>query len=159
MSAIALVLAVILFAAGLIGTVLPVLPGPILVYLGMLLYGFMTDFATLDAYFFTLQALAMVAIFAVDYVASAVGTRMFGGSKRAAIGAIVGTVLGLIFLGPIGIILGPFAGAILVEVMRGAHARDAIRAGIGTVVGTLGGTLVKLAAEVVMIVYFFKVAF
>jgi uncharacterized protein YqgC (DUF456 family) len=144
-----------MFLAGLAGTVLPVLPGPILVFGGMVLYGAMTGFATLGPRFFVLQGAALVVVFLVDYVATAVGTRLAGGSRQAAIGAIAGTILALIFLGPLGIVIGPFAGAVAVELLRGMPPAKAVRVGFGTLVGTLGGTLFKLFAEVAMIVYFF----
>ena len=159
MNTLALVLAIILFVAGLLGTVLPVLPGPILVFAGMLLYGAMTDFATLGPYFFVMQALAMAVVFSVDYIASAVGTKLSGGSRQAALGAVVGTILGLIFLGPAGIVVGPFVGAVAVELLRGTEPSRAVRVGFGTLIGTLGGTLFKLGAEAVMIIYFFSEAF
>lgn len=151
----ALILTIILFIAGMLGTILPVLPGPILVYGGMLLYGYMTKFETLDATFFLLQALVLVLIFFVDFLASAVGTRRYNGSKQAAWGAIIGTILGLVFLGPLGIVLGPFLGAVVVELLRGIKIQQAVLVGFGTLVGILGGTVLKLFAEIVMIVYFF----
>jgi len=151
----ALVLAIILFIAGLAGTILPILPGAVLIYAGMLLYGFLTDFNTLNAWFFFLQAIALIIVFAIDYIASAVGTRRFGGSSKAAAGAIIGTIVGLIVLGPLGIIIGPFVGATSVELLRGTKLNKAARAGFGTLVGILGGTVVKLCAEIIMIIYFF----
>ncbi|GAB6152762.1 DUF456 domain-containing protein [Desulfosporosinus burensis] len=151
----ALILTIILFVAGLLGTILPVLPGAILIYGGMLLYGFMTKFATLDANFYLLQALVLVLVFSVDFLASAAGTRRFNGSKQAAWGAIIGTILGLIFFGPLGIIIGPFLGAVVAELVRGIEINQAIRVGFGTLVGILGGTILKLSAEILMIVYFF----
>jgi uncharacterized protein YqgC (DUF456 family) len=151
----ALVLSIILFIAGLLGTILPVLPGAILIYLGMLLYGFMTKFETLNVNFFFLQGLVLVLIFSVDFLASVVGTRYFNGSKMAVWGASIGTILGLIILGPLGIVIGPFIGAVLAELMCGKLINQAIRVGFGTLVGILGGTVVKLCAEILMIIYFF----
>lgn len=150
----ALILAIIFFIAGLLGTILPLLPGAILIYGGMLLYGFLTKFAALDVYFFLLQGVVLVFIFLVDYLASAAGTRRFGGSKQAAWGAVLGAVIGL-FFGPLGIIIGPFLGAVGAELLRGIEMNQAIRAGFGTIVGILGGTIIKIGVEVLMIVYFF----
>ena len=155
MSGAALLFAVILFVVGLAGTVLPVLPGAILIYGGMLLYGFMTGFATLDANFFLLQAMALIIIFAVDFLATAAGSKRFGGSKYATWGAILGTLAGLLIFGPFGIIIGPFLGATLAELIRGKKPNLAFRAGFGTLIGLLGGTVLKLGIEILMIVYFF----
>lgn len=154
MSTFALILAIILFIAGLIGTILPLLPGAALIFGGMLIYGFMTKFATLDASFFLLQALALVLIFLVDYFASAVGTKRYGGSKQATWGAIIGAVVG-VFFGPIGIVIGPFLGAVGAEYLNRKDISKALRVGFGTIVGILGGTVVKIGAEILMIVYFF----
>nr|WP_276538619.1 DUF456 domain-containing protein [Dehalobacterium formicoaceticum] len=137
------------------GTVLPVLPGAILIFAGMLIYGFMTRFAALDVPFFILQGLIVIIIFLVDYIASAAGTKRYGGSKQAAWGSVIGTILGVIILGPIGIIIGPFVGAVVVELIRGIKMIPAVRAGFGTIMGILGGTLIKIGAEIIMIVYFF----
>ncbi|HHU68932.1 MAG TPA: DUF456 domain-containing protein [Thermoanaerobacterales bacterium] len=140
MYTIALVLSIILFIVGLLGTILPVLPGAILIYSGMLLYGLMTGFATLNAHFFIMQALVLVLTFLIDFLASAVGTKGFGGSKQSIWGAIIGTILGLIFLGPLGIIVGPFVGAVVTELLQGRLLNQAIHVGFGTLIGILGGT-------------------
>jgi uncharacterized protein YqgC (DUF456 family) len=155
MGSAAMILAVILFILGLAGTVLPVLPGAILVYGGMLLYGILTKFATLNAEFFLLQGMALLLIFAVDFLATAAGTRRFGGSRQAAWGAVIGTVVGLLAFGPFGIILGPFLGAVVAEMILGKKTDQAIRAGFGTLIGILGGTVLKLSIEILMIVFFF----
>lgn len=151
----ALILSIILFAVGLLGTVLPVLPGAILIYGGMLLYGFMTHFSSLDANFFLMQALVLVLIFSVDFISSIVGTKSFGGSKNAVWGAIIGTMLGIVLFGPLGVIIGPFLGAVAAELLRREDLNKAIRIGFGTLVGFLGGTFLKICAEIIMIVYFF----
>jgi len=151
----ALILSIILFAVGILGTVVPVLPGAILIYVGMVSYGFMTDFSTLDVNFFLIQALVLLLIFAVDFIASVVGTQRFGGSKQAIWGAAIGTVLGIIFFGPLGIVTGPFLGAVAAELLRGESLNLAVRVGFGTIVGFLGGTFLKICAEIIMITYFF----
>lgn len=151
----ALILSIILFIAGLLGTILPILPGAVLIYGGMLLYGFMTKFASLDVNFFLLQALVLVLIFSIDFLASAAGTRRSNGSKQAAWGAVIGTIFGIISFGPLGIVIGPFLGAVIAELVRGIELNQAIRVGFGTLIGILGGTVLKLCAEILMIVYFF----
>jgi len=151
----ALILALILFVLGLLGTVLPVLPGAILIYGGMLLYGIMTQFTTLGTNFFLIQALILVLVLAVDFLASAVGTRQFKGSKQAVWGAAIGTVLGMIFFGPLGLIIGPFLGAVIAELLQNPNLNQAIWVGIGTLIGFVSGTFLKIAIEIIMIVYFF----
>lgn len=155
MEKIALAISIILFIIGMIGTLLPILPGAALVYIGMLVYGLMTKFETLSLYFFILQALVLIVTFLVDYISTAASTKRFGGSKQAAFGAVIGTIFGLVILGPLGIILGPFLGASAAELLRGIDMKQAIRSGFGSIVGVLGGTIFKLFAEILMIVYFF----
>ncbi|NLO98205.1 MAG: DUF456 domain-containing protein, partial [Peptococcaceae bacterium] len=89
------------------------------------------------------------------YIASMLGTRRFGGSKKAGWGAVAGTIIGLIFLGPLGILIGPFLGAVLIELLQGKEIIKACRAGLGTLLGIFSGTVVKLVIEILMIVYFF----
>lgn len=154
-STIALILAIIFFIAGLIGTILPILPGTVLIYIGMLLYGLITKFSSLDVYFFIIQGIALIVTLFIDNIASAVGTKRFGGSKQAAWGAIIGTILGVVIFGPLGIIVGPFLGAVAAEFLRGTEFKQTIRVGFGTLVGVIGGTVLKIVASIIMIVYFF----
>ena len=151
----ALFLALVLFILGLLGTVLPILPGAILIYGGMFLYGLMTQFSTLDANFFLIQALILVFILAIDFLASAAGTRHFQGSRQAVWGAVIGTVLGMLIFGPLGIIIGPFVGAIIAEFLYHPNLNQAIRVGFGTLIGFVGSTILKLGVEIIMIIYFF----
>ena len=130
-----LVICIILFILGLLGTVLPVLPGAILIYGGMVIYGIMTGFASLNIYFFIIQALILIIIFLVDFIASFIGTRHFGGSKQAIWGAGIGTILGLFLMPPIGIFIGPFLGAVIAEILLGKELQEAVRVGVGSLLG------------------------
>ncbi|MBS3982988.1 MAG: DUF456 family protein [Dethiobacter sp.] len=155
MTELALILAVIFFILGLAGIVLPVLPGIILIYVGMLIYGFMTQFATLDANFFLLQGLVVLLASGLDFVATAVGTKRFGGSKNAVWGAVIGILIGLLLFGPFGIILGSFLGAVIAEILQGKNMNIAIRSGFGTLIGIVGATALKIIIGVLMIIAFF----
>lgn len=115
----------------------------------------MTGFSTLNAYFYVLQGVVFILIFFIDYFASAVGTKRFGGSKQAAWGSVIGSIIGIITMGPLGLVIGPFAGAVIAELIRGTELKQTLRAGFGTLVGLLGGTVLKLFAEIIMIIYFF----
>ncbi|HBH13581.1 MAG: Uncharacterized protein XD91_1455 [Clostridiales bacterium 38_11] len=155
MELLGLILAVIFFIVGFIGTVLPILPGVIFVFSGMVVYGIMTNFHELNIYFFLLQSVTMMLVFVIDFIASAVGTRRFDGSKQAAAGGAFGIVIGLIVLGPLGIAIGPFVGAVGVELISGKDMNHAIKSGFGSLIGILGGTILKLFTEAIMISYFF----
>jgi uncharacterized protein YqgC (DUF456 family) len=159
MNGIALGVAIVLFLAGLAGIFLPLLPGTSLVFAGMLIYGFLTGFAGLDLYFFLLQGAAVLVTFGVDYLASATGARLGRGSRYAVGGAILGMLLGLVFLGPLGMVLGPFLGAVAGEVLAGKSIDQAVRAGTGALLGLLAGALIKLGISLAMIAYFFTRVF
>jgi uncharacterized protein YqgC (DUF456 family) len=159
MSIVGMFLAVLLFIVGIAGTVLPALPGAPLIWLGMFVYGLMVHFNNLPWTFFLGQGLAVALIFAVDYFAGAWGVSRYGGSKTAVWGSIIGGLLGLIFMGPFGLIFGPFIGAVAGELYLKNSLEKAIKAGVGTLVGFLGGFVLKLTIEVVMIVWFFIAVF
>ncbi len=155
MSITGLIIAIILFILGFLGTVLPALPGPILVWTGMLVYGYFVSFENLSLSFYISQALIVGLIYLVDYLSVLWGAKKYGGSRYAGWGAAAGTLVGLVTLGPPGVIVGPFAGAVLVELLSGRNVQQAAKVGIGTIIGFLGGTFVKLLMEIVMIIWFF----
>ena len=137
-------LAAILVLAGLIGLLLPVLPGPPLLFAGLLVAAWAEDFAYVGAGWLTVLAALAVLTYAVDFAATALGAKRFGASKRAVVGAAVGAVVGL-FFGLPGILLGPFIGAVIGELTAQRELRDAGRAGVGATLGLALGVAVKLA--------------
>ncbi|NLA12319.1 MAG: DUF456 family protein [Firmicutes bacterium] len=153
MTALAYIIAALFFLAGIVGTFAPVLPGAPLIWLGMLLFGLLTGFKNLSWSFFLLQGILAVAIMGVDYLATALGSRYFGASKAAVFGALAGLVTGFFFL-PIGLLVGPFLGAVLFEYLARRQFDIAIRAGLGAVIGFWSGALFKLVLELGMIIWF-----
>ncbi len=150
-----IIVALSLFGLGILGTFLPILPGAILIWLGMFIYGFLTNFENLSVGFYIIQGLATILVTAVDYIATAVGTKRFKGSKASIWGASLGLFVGVILMGPLGIIFGPFLGALGGEMLVSRSIEKSISASIGAVIGILGGLFVKLGIEAVMIVWFF----
>ncbi len=150
-----LVIAIIFFIAGLLATFLPVLPGPLLIWVGMFAYGLFVGFENLSAGFYLAQALAVGVLFLVDYISVAAGTKRYGGSRYSILGALVGLVGGVLTLGPLGIIVGPFLGAVLVELISGRPLKNSFIAGFGTILGFFGGTVIKIIIEIIMIAWFF----
>jgi len=159
MSVVGMVIAVVFFTAGIIGTILPVLPGAPLIWLGMLIYGIFVKFNNLSWLFFAGQGLVVALVFLIDYLAGVWGAKRYGGSKAAVWGSVLGGLLGILLLGPFGLIFGPFAGAVVGELYRKSDLNKAFQVGIGTLIGFLGGTVLKLAVEVLMIVWFFTVVY
>ena len=155
MSIIGLILAVVLFTVGFIGTILPALPGAPLFWLGMLVYGLFVKFNNLPWTFYLGQGLAVALIFFIDYLAGIWGVKRYGGSSAAVWGSVIGGILGVFLFGPLGLILGPFIGAAAGELYRKRSVDRAFQVGFGTILGFFGGTVLKLSVETVMIVWFF----
>jgi len=139
---------------GIIGCLVPVLPGPPLSYLGLILVH-VTRFAQFSNSALITLAAVTVIVTIVDYIVPIWGTKKFGGSKYGTRGATVGLIIGL-FLGPAGIIIGPFIGAIVGELIFKDDMKYAIKAGFGSLLGFLTGVGLKLAASFVMTFYFVK---
>lgn len=143
-------LAGLLVLAGLAGTVLPAVPGVPLVLAGLFIGAWAGHFEAVG--WMTIGILALLAVLAqvVDFIASAFGTKYAGASARAFWGATIGALVG-IFFGLPGIILGPFAGAVIGEISTGAGFHQSSRAGLGAWLGIVFATAIKLAIAFLMI--------
>lgn len=147
------VLAVILVVGGLAGTILPAMPGVPMVFAGLLLAAWVTDFEPAGAgTIATLGALTAIA-WLIDFLAAAMGAQRLGASSRAFWGAMVGAIVG-IFFGLPGIILGPFLGAVVAELSGGRSMGEAGKAGLGAWIGTVVGAAAKLAIAFTMVGFF-----
>ena len=137
-----MVLAIILMVGGIAGCVLPILPGAPLAYAGLLLLHF-TGLAHFSTAQLIVWLIVVVVLQVVDYITPLLGSKYSGGTSFGNRGCVAGTLLGLFFM-PWGIILGPFLGAVVGEMMGGSDFPHAVRAGIGTLIGFLLGTLLKV---------------
>jgi uncharacterized protein YqgC (DUF456 family) len=144
-----------LMILGLLGCVLPVIPGPPLSFTGLVVLHF-TRFADFSSTFFLLWGSVAIIVTVLDYVVPIWGTKKFGGSKSGMWGAGIGLVLGLIFFPPLGIIIGPFAGAVIGESLTGKDTKSSFRAGLGSFLGLLMGIGIKLAASIMMTFHFIR---
>jgi len=149
------ILASSLMILGLLGCILPVIPGPPLSFIGLLVLHF-TRFADFSYTFLLLWGSVAVIVTVLDYVVPIWGTKKFGGSRSGMWGAGIGLVLGLILFPPLGIIIGPFAGAVIGEALTGKDAPASFRAGLGSFFGLLMGVGIKLAASIMMTFYFIR---
>lgn len=144
------VIAVLLVIAGLAGTVLPVLPGVGLVFGGLLLAAWADDFQRVGAVTLVVLGLLTALAVAADFIASALGAKRLGASPRAVAGATVGAIVG-IFFGLPGLVLGPFVGAVAGELSANRQLLHAGRAGLGTWLGLLLGSVAKLTLAFLML--------
>ncbi len=149
-----LILGIILMIIGIIGCLVPVLPGPPLSYLGLILLH-VSKFGQFTNTVLIVLAAITVVVTILDYIVPIWGTRKFGGSKYGMRGATVGLIIGL-FLGPVGIIVGPLIGAIVGELIFKDDMKYALKAGFGSLLGFLTGIGLKLAASFIMTFYFVK---
>jgi uncharacterized protein YqgC (DUF456 family) len=149
-----LISGILLMILGIIGCLVPVLPGPPLSFLGLILLHLSRfgDFSS--STLITLGAIAVL-VTILDYIVPVWGTKKFGGSKYGTRGAMVGLIIGL-FLGPMGIIIGPMVGAFVGEMIFRDDLNYAARAGFGSLLGFLTGIGLKLAASFIMTFYFVK---
>lgn len=148
-----IIVGVCFLLAGLAGSVLPLLPGPPLSYVGLLVLQLRTD-PPFSVMFLVVWAIVVVLITVLDYLVPMYGTRRFGGSKYGLWGCTLGLLAGFWF-GPLGIIIGPFAGAFIGEWLANSNSQRAMQAAFGSFVGFVFGTLLKLVTCLVMCWYFF----
>lgn len=147
-------LGLMLVILGILGSFLPVLPGPPLSWLGLAML-FWTDAVVSDPWVLWGSFAAAAVISVLDYVIPAVGTKRFGGSKYGVWGTNIGLVAGLIVPIPLGVVIGPFLGALIGELLHDAsNIKRAFRAATGAFLGFLASTFIKLVYGVAIASYF-----
>lgn len=140
---------------GILGCILPILPGPPVGFVGLLLLQ-LTNEPPFSERQLVMWGLVAALVTVLDYVVPVWGTRKFGGSKKGVWGSVIGLIVGLTFP-PFGIIIGPFIGAVIGELIDGKEFNAALRAGFGSFIGFLAGTMMKLAVSL-FFAYHFVVA-
>lgn len=156
-----LIVSIVLLIIGLAGCILPIIPGPLISFAAVVVLHF-TKYADFSNNTLLILGVATVIVTILDYIVPAWGTKKFGGSRAGMIGSIIGLIIGLFFvppLGPFGIIsilAGPFLGAYIGETIQGKNSDDALRAAFGSFIGFITGTLMKLFTSLVITFFFFK---
>jgi uncharacterized protein len=145
--------AVAMVVIGLVGIVMPALPGHMLILGGLALAAWADGFQHVSGWTLGVIAAVAVASYGIDFVAAAVSTKKLGASRRAMAGAALGTLGGL-FFGLPGLIAGPFVGAVIGELTASRDVRQAGRAGVAATIGFAIGAAVKVAFAFVMIAIF-----
>jgi hypothetical protein len=142
------IISALFIVLGLIGSVLPILPGPPLSWIGLLLL-YLTKAVEMSTTLIVITGIIAIIIFILDYIIPSMGTKKFGGSKAGMIGTSIGLVVGLISPIPGGIILGPFLGAFIGEMINKNNSRTAFKAAIGSFIGFLASTFIKFIVSVI----------
>lgn len=152
-----MIISAILMLLGLLGCILPALPGPPVSYIGFLLLHF-TDKVQFSTTQILVLLLLVVIAQIIDYFIPILGSKYSGGTKWGSWGAFIGSIVGLLFL-PWGLILGPFLGAVVGELIGDADMKSALRSGTGALLGFLFGTILKLTLCMYFIFLFMRSVF
>lgn len=154
-----LILGFVLMLVGILGSFLPILPGPPISWVGLLLL-YLTKAVPQDWWLLGITLVVALVVVALDYVIPAMGTRKFGGSRAGMIGTTIGLLVALVFpiLGIFGIIIWPFVGALVGEIINKADKKTAMKAAFGSFLGFLTGTFLKFLVTVIFLGMFVSVA-
>ncbi|HEY4504304.1 MAG TPA: DUF456 domain-containing protein [Candidatus Paceibacterota bacterium] len=150
---------IIIVLLGLFGVIVPILPGVMLAWVGLLFYAFKTDFETISITTVIIFLVLSLATLILDLLAPIMGAKRYKASGRGIFGASIGFLLGVFFLGPAGIIVGPFLGALLGELSHGGNNGQVVHTAVGTLVGFLFSTLVKLCVALVILGFLLSAIF
>ena len=148
MDIILIIIAALLMFLGIIGSFIPVLPGPLTSWVGLLVLHF-TDAIPIDQSFLIITLIIALFIWLLDYIIPALGTKRFGGTRYGMIGTTIGLIVGLLAPIPGGIIIGPFIGALVGELINKSDSRTATKAAFGSFIGFLTSTFIKFVVAVI----------
>ncbi len=150
-----IIIGIILNIIGIIGVVLPALPGIVLNYIALILLYIVKGEAEFGLRILIVFGVLTVSVTLLDYILPLLGARKYGASRIGVWGAVVGMLVGIVFFPPFGIIFGLLIGAFIGEMLAGKEHSQALRAGFATFLGSLTSIVVKLALSIVMTIYFF----
>ena len=156
------ILALIIMLVGVIGIILPILPGLPLIFGATLLFTIVTGFQYIGTKTIIIFAVLTILGTAIDYIVTSLGVKKMGGSTASMIGAFIGMIAGLMILGVgiFGFIIGAFIGAVVVELLVGKEARNALKAGFGSFIGFLAGGVLRLVIGIAMVgIFLYQVLF
>ncbi len=149
----------VLAIAGLIGCILPIIPGPPLSYLSLIVLSFAKGWEPFGTSFLVLMGILTAMVFFLDYAIPALGAKKYGASKWGVWGSLVGMIVGLFVFPPFGLFIGGFAGAVVGELYAGKARNDALKAGLGVFVGNLFSIGLKMGLCGVMLFFYIRALF
>ncbi len=148
-------LIIISFIVAFVGLIYPIIPAVLFIYIGFFLYGAFFQFSLMTISFWTIQILLTVLLFVADYASNLFGVKKYGGSRAAIWGSTIGLLVGPFLIPFAGILLGPFIGAIAAElIFHRKPFKESMQVGIGSLLGFLGGAVMKGVLQAVMIIVF-----
>ena len=137
-----LILGFLFCLIGIIGSFIPIIPGPVTAWLGILLLN-LTSAVEFNLNFVLITLTVAVSVGILDYLIPILGVKKLGGTRSGQIGTTVGLILALVILGPIGIIIGPFLGALLGEMSNNKSFNDSLKPAFGSFIGVIAGSVIK----------------
>lgn len=146
----------LLLLIGLLGSIIPSMPGLPIIFAGILLYALFTDFSPVNATFVIITGAVTALMQVFDYLAGMWGVKKLGGTGWGVGGSLIGSILGFFFLGAfVGMFLGAFIGAFLGELLgAGQNLSSSVKIGLGSIIGLLAGTLVRIVVAIAMVAAF-----
>ncbi|MEW6080081.1 MAG: DUF456 domain-containing protein [Thermodesulfobacteriota bacterium] len=145
LSVVLIIIGLIAALAGIVGCILPLLPGPMLSFLSLVILDLARDWQPFSLTFLLVMAAIAVGMTLLDYVVSAAGAKKYGATKFGVWGSVIGMVIGIFVFPPVGIFAGALIGAIAGELAMGKSTGQAMRVGWGVLVGNFIGAAIKLA--------------
>lgn len=153
-------LIIAMFLISFIGLIYPIIPSVVFIVGGFILYGLFFSFDSFNWLFWLVQILFVILLFSADYLANMLGVKKYGGSKAGVWGSTIGLLVGPFIIPIFGIILGPFLGAVIAELL--VHRKsfvESLKIGIGSVIGFISSVITKSIIQAVMIIYFLWIVF
>jgi uncharacterized protein YqgC (DUF456 family) len=154
-----IILGIVCLIIGIVGCFIPGLAGPPFSFLALILLSIAKRWEPFSPSFLIAMAALTIVVTALDYIVPAAGAKKYGASKFGFWGAVIGMIIGIIYIPPLGMIIGAFIGAFVGELLIGKQSSAALKAGWGVFVGVMIGILLKLIASGVMTFYFIKALF
>ncbi len=152
-----LILGFLVTLLGIVGSFLPILPGPLTSWFGLLILS-LSKPVPINYTFLGITLGIAILIWLIDYFIPALGTKKFGGTRYGVVGTMIGLILGMIFLGPFGIIIGPFIGAFLGEMIKdSSNSGKALKAAFGSFIGFLTSTFLKFIAAIIFTGFYISI--
>ena len=151
-----IVLGTLCIIVGIAGSLLPVLPGPIISWVGLLLL-YLTKAIPTNLTLLIVTLIVVVVITVLDYIIPSIGTKRFGGTRAGIIGTSIGLVVGLFAPIPGGIIIGPFLGALIGELLNKSDSKTALKAAFGSFIGFMASTFMKFLITVIYLGLFVSI--
>ncbi len=149
------ILIVACFIIAFVGTVYPIIPSVVFMVIGYVVYGLFFSFDELTFWFWIIQLLFIALLFGADMAANAFGVKKFGGTKAGVWGSTIGLLFGPFVIPVAGILIGPFLGAVLAElIVTREGLKQAIKSGVGSLIGFLTSSVVKVMVLTVMVIIF-----